>query len=386
MPRFASLIGEGMRARGHDVHYWTSPHWFGRMAVKCPLSARKWLGYIDQFLIFPLLLWFRVAAQPPDTTFVVADQALGMWVPIISHRLHVVHCHDFLAQRSAMGEFPEKTTGWTGRKYQDLIRRGYRRARNFISVSNKTRTDLHRFLNSESILSEVVYNPLNYPFTPLDRQAALALLPSQHQAALSRGFILHVGGGQWYKNREGVLNIYREYCRRCLSALPLLMVGAAPDEQIRSLSSAVGRSGDVFFVTDCLNQEVHAAYAAANVLLFPSLEEGFGWPIAEAQASGCLVITTDEAPMNEVGGNAAIYLRRRPMTKNDAEDRLWAEEGAKLLAEVLEMPFEQRRAKIAEGLENVKRFNIDETLDAYEKIYKSIRNGIEDVTDSALAG
>ena len=43
-------------------------------------------------------------------------------------------------------------------------------------------------------------------------------------------------------------------------------------------------------------------------MLFPSFQEGLGWPILEAQACGCPVATSGRSPMNEVGGDAAIYI------------------------------------------------------------------------------
>ena len=66
------------------------------------------------------------------------------------------------------------------------------------------------------------------------------------------------------------------------------------------------------------NEALAALYSGAELLLFPSLEEGFGWPIIEAQASGCRVVTTGKAPMTEVGGNAAFYLPIRRTTRRPA--------------------------------------------------------------------
>ena len=56
------------------------------------------------------------------------------------------------------------------------------------------------------------------------------------------------------------------------------------------------------------NENLRALYSAATALLFPSLYEGFGWPIIEAQACGCPVFTSNRSPMNDVGGEAAIYI------------------------------------------------------------------------------
>jgi hypothetical protein len=190
MPRFARLIGESMRARGHEVAYWTSPHLFGTLPAPKPV-LRKWLGYIDQFLIFPLVLRWRLRTVPRDTLFVFVDHALGMWVPHARHRPHVVHCHDFIAQRSALGEFSEHATGWTGRKYQALIRKGYGVGQAFLSVSCKTREDLHRFLGRSPARSEVIYNPINSLFEPLPVEEARTRLPAR--SFIGKGFLLHVG-------------------------------------------------------------------------------------------------------------------------------------------------------------------------------------------------
>ncbi|MDT9189897.1 MAG: glycosyltransferase, partial [Limnospira sp. PMC 894.15] len=56
------------------------------------------------------------------------------------------------------------------------------------------------------------------------------------------------------------------------------------------------------------NEDLRALYSAAIALLFPSLQEGFGWPIIEAQACGCPVFTSHIPPMTEVGGDVAIYI------------------------------------------------------------------------------
>ena len=64
----------------------------------------------------------------------------------------------------------------------------------------------------------------------------------------------------------------------------------------------------VIELTNITNEDLRALYSKATALLFPSLREGFGWPIIEAQACGCPVFTSDRVPMTEVGGDAAIYL------------------------------------------------------------------------------
>jgi len=109
MPKYATMIAEGMRARGHSVDIWTARE----KMFKLPFPGRfkKWLGYIDQFVFFPSEVKKNTKKCSEDTLFVFADHALGPWIPLVSKRPHAVHCHDFMAQRSAVGNIIENKTG-----------------------------------------------------------------------------------------------------------------------------------------------------------------------------------------------------------------------------------------------------------------------------------
>ncbi|WP_182866198.1 glycosyltransferase [Rhodopirellula sp. JC639] len=366
MPRLARMFGEGMKSKGHRVSYWTSRPFLGRYAPRWA-ALRKWLGYLDQYLIYPWSLAKNVRNQPQGTVFVVTDQALGMWVPKITQRPHVIHCNDFLALRSALGQFPENPTKWSGRLYQHLIRRGFSKGSHFVSISHATNQDLQRLTLGTPQSTEAVHLGLNGDFRVLDDQTSREILKSRLHGEEETGFLLHVGGSQWYKNREGVIELYRAYSERTERPIPLWMVGAEPGDRLRASARKMPNGGTVRFLSGCSNEEVIAAYNRAALFLFPSLEEGFGWPIAEALACGTLVLTTDAAPMTEVGGDAASYLRRK-----SASDESWAEEGAQQIISLLHLSAAERETRIRRGLEHAGKFTTKNALDAYETIYKRV--------------
>ena len=370
MPRFARMLADGMRERGHKVESWAPKSRLFDLPVKG--GARKWLGYIDQYLLFPAEVRQRLKSCPRDTLFVFADNALGPWVPLVADRPHVIHCHDFMAQRSALGQIPENPTGWSGQQYQGLIRKGYSQGKHFISVSQKTREDLHNLLPTPPLTSEVVYNGLSEALVPHDYVEARALLGKATNLDLRAGYLLHVGGNQWYKNRLGVIEIYNAWRHAARqNTLPLLLIGGPLSPEMRRVQDASPYKADIHVVSGVKDELVHLAYAGASVFLFPSIAEGFGWPIAEAMASGSLVITTNEAPMTEVAGKAGFLVPRRPHNEENAS--AWAKEVAAVLDTVVQLSPAERSSAVAAGISNVARFNSKQALDRIEEIYKAIR-------------
>ncbi|MDI1299026.1 glycosyltransferase [Methylotenera sp.] len=365
MPRFTRMLEESYRARGHQVEVWSPQAKVYALLAKGRLS--KWAGYIDQYILFPMWVRKQLKKKPANTLYVFCDQALGPWVPLVKNKSHVVHVHDLLALRSALGDIPENPTQWSGRVYQRYIRQGFKQAKHFISISKKTRDDLHYFGEVTPVTSEVVYNGLNYPYAPMLQSDAIAVLKSANLPIKPEGMLLHLGGSQWYKNLAGVIRLYIEYAKSETKPLPLWCISPTPNAKVQALLKELPTQGQVLFFQGIDNQALQAAYSIARVFIFPSLAEGFGWPIIEAQASGCLVLTTEAAPMNEIGGPSASYI---PLLKSTDSPDAWALKGSNTLKLILNMPEMQRVALIEKGLAHVAQFNSDDAIEGYLKAYQ----------------
>lgn len=376
MPRFTKMLVDGMKARGHRVEVLMPKPLFFNLPVAAVF--RKWLGYIDQYLVFPLQVKRKLKHFPKDTLFVFTDNALGPWVPLLAKRFNVIHCHDFLAQLAACGQIQESPTGWTGRLYQRYIRKGLKKGTNFISVSKKTEQDLFRLNPIDKGRSFVVYNGLNKSFKPHDIRDARHSFGIDLQLNLADGYILHIGGNQWYKNRAGVIEIYDAWRSDNLSSLPLIMIGESPSNVLIGVREQSLYKKDIHFFSGVQDDAIELAYAGATVLLFPSLAEGFGWPIAEAMACGCPVITTNEPPMTEVAGCSAFLIDRRPARKPDQV--AWARKSAETLQKVIAFEARARQNCIAAGLENARRFETAHAIDTIDQIYKKIVSNYQQAT------
>ncbi len=366
MPRFAGMLKSAYEGLGHSVELWRPRARAFNWVPRGRLS--KWGGYVDQYVLFPLWVRRALRSTPHETLFVFCDQALGAWVPLVRDRPHVVHVHDLLALRSALGDIPENPTSLTGRMYQRYIRRGFRRARHFISISRKTRDDLHRFGGVTAQTSEVVYNGMNFPYARMSTEESLQTLRAAGLPAPAAGVLLHVGGGQWYKNLAGVLALYARYARQADEPLPLWCIGPKPIGAA-SIAARLPPAGDVHFFGNLQSAALQAAYSLSRALIFPSLAEGFGWPLLEAQACGCPVITTDEPPMNEVAGPAARYL---PRLKSQADLDAWSVRGAAVLREILGEDEPARERRMRTGQQWASRFGAERAIEAYLAIYARV--------------
>lgn len=368
MPRFTHMLEQAYVMRGHQVQVWSPQAKAYALVPNGRLS--KWAGYIDQYILFPLWVRKQVKIRPANTLYVFCDQALGPWVPLVKNKPHVVHVHDLLALRSALGDIPENPTSWSGRLYQRYIRQGFKQAKHFISISKKTRDDLQYFGQVSPVTSAVVYNGLNYPYAPMSQNEAVAVLNQAGLPIEANGMLLHLGGSQWYKNLAGVIRLYIEYAKSEAKPLPLWCISPPPNSKVQALLKEVPSQGKVLFFQGIDNQALQAAYSMARVFIFPSLAEGFGWPIIEAQASGCPVLTSNAAPMNEIGGPAVSYI---PLLTLAEDSQVWAQKSVATLKAIVALPLKQRENLVEQGITHAAKFNADDAIEGYLKIYQQVQ-------------
>jgi hypothetical protein len=364
MLRLAQLFARVLESCGCEVELIQPREVFGRLARFLPRLA-KWIGYVDKYVVFPFELRRRAKQAGSGVVYHIVDHSNAVYAGGLAGRPLVCTCNDVLAIRSGLGEIPQNPTRFTGRILQRWILAGLRRVPRIVCISENTRRELTRVLGPSDSKLSAVHLPLNFDFAPLPREEAAGLIEGCSGAGkdlVSGEFLLHVGGNQWYKNRMGVCQIYKTLAGRWTAAgrkcPPMVLVGHPPGEELREFVRG-NSSLDIRFVTGASNRDVAAFYSSASVLLFPSLQEGFGWPILEAMACGCPVVTTGRAPMTEVGGDAAIYISPENV-----------EESATAVEDVLSWNPEERAARVRVGLANLRRFSERDFVEHYLEAYR----------------
>jgi glycosyltransferase involved in cell wall biosynthesis len=353
MLRFGEMMKRGLQERAVDVTLLQpDARWLGQRNAGSGLG--KWLGHGDKLVRFPAIL--RAAARNHDVIHIL-DHSNAPYCRTISDRPHLVTCHDLLAIRSAMGEFPENPTRWSGRRLQAMILRGIKQARMVACVSRATQTDLARIAGINGERSRVVPNGLNHPYCPMPAADVAARL-SAHGIPTGTRYLLHVGGNHWYKHRSAALRIAAALRRiDGHGDIRLVMVGEPLDDALRTLATTEGLTGHLHELPGISNDDLNALYNGALGLVFPSLYEGFGWPVIEAQSAGCPAFISDRAPLPEVAGTSAIRF-----------DPLKPDLAATAIAEAL-----PRRAQLAAaGSENVARYSAAAMIDGYLSLYRTL--------------
>lgn len=365
MQRFTRMLDQGLRDRGHTVTVLAPTLRLARFGPAYRYGGLpKYLGYFDKFVLFPRVLRRFVRHSRPDVVHIV-DQANAVYARALRGVPALATCHDLLEVRAALGELPHQAVSWSGRKYQAWIAASLGRLQLIACVSRQTRADVLRLVRLPPARVRHIPNALNHPYQPLSaaviRQHLGALAARQRLDpawldATGGGYLLHVGGGQWYKNRAGLLAIYAEL-RSLLSPVPRLVI-VGPPLAARDLERVpAGVEAGLVVLRDVTNPELAALYNLAQALIFPSWEEGFGWPVAEAQACGCPVFATNRAPMTEVGGQSSVYF-----------DAAHPAEAARVIAAA----WHGRGARRGLALTEAQRWQPALMLEAYETLYHEL--------------
>jgi len=383
MRRFADLLALQLPGRGISSECLCPSSVFGRWRPRSG-GLGKWLGYVDKFVLFPRTLRNRVRQFASDSLVHICDHSNAVYTQALAGVPHLVTCHDLLAVRSALGEFPGRRIRASGRFYQRWILRGLNAAGRVACVSTATRRDLLRLSRLSPGQVSLIYNGLNHAYAPLPATDAAARFRQVaarlgHGAAerLQNGFILHVGGNQWYKNRLGLIQIYSLLCKKMIRPPNLVLAGQPFTPQLRRSITNQNLLDRVIELSSVSSEDLRTLYCAADLLLFPSFEEGFGWPMIEAQACGCRVVIADREPMTEIGGDAAVCfkLESAPALEDAPLSNDSASNGASAVMKTLLESPEERLDRVQRGLRNAAKFTTAHMVESYVQLYASILGG-----------
>jgi len=176
-----------------------------------------------------------------------------------------------------------------------------RRAYKIVAVSESTKNDLVKFLKLPEEKIQMIYPGVNQLSAPS------AKLPFD----LKQGeYILCVGTVEPRKNLQGLFKAYSLLPESLQNTYKLVVCGGKGwnDSQIYELAQPLVKKGQLVFTGFVSDRDLSKLYEDALLFIYPSLYEGFGFPIAEAMSFGLPVISSNISSMPEVAGDAGLLI------------------------------------------------------------------------------
>lgn len=277
----------------------------------------------------------------------------------VFHALHTMipprtRCHVVATAYDAMYElFDEYAEARRSRPYRMHVWALRHLAERVICISESTAVDVAKYWRVNPDRIEVVHLGIDVQSPPepvaLRRETATVLTPWNLEPR---------------KNLRTLLEAFSLICRERPS-LRLVMYGRSgiTEERKREFESHLDRLGirsQIELPGVVSDAELMELYRSADVFVFPSIYEGFGYPVLEAMAQATPVIARKASAMSEVLGDAGVYV--------ETED---ASQLATALASLLDDPV-RRQSLGRAARERSLQFTVDrmarETLEVYEKL------------------
>lgn len=322
------------QAAGHQVTLYCNqpppPGLFPDAALEVIPFPRLWTH---------LRLGWALRSRPPDLFFTPAHVIpLSYFGPSVA----TVHDLGYRYYPGAHTRFQVAYLNWS-------TLHNARRSRRVLADSQATRDDLVRIYHIAPEKIAVVYPGVDPELGPVHDPQALARVLARY--TISGPYMLYLGTIQPRKN---LVRLIAAYGASNVEE-SLVLAGKAGWlsqpvlEAIAQLPLAVqARIRITGFVDEA---DKAALFSGATALLYPSLYEGFGFPVVEAQACATPVLCADSSSLPEVAGEGALLV--------NAADGEAIREGIQRLSQDQAL----REQLVAAGLRNVQRFSWERTAE-----------------------
>lgn len=247
----------------------------------------------------------------------------------------IITIHDiipyFYEQHRSKKKFPHEND------YLNLMKLNVKHADLIFADSIQTKNDLIKYTHADENKVKVVYLSLPETFKVVDRNIVDEV---KTKYGVNKKFIIYNGGIYYRKNISGLIKAFKSSKYDGL----LLIPGKGSNKIQLELQDMID-TPDIKLLGFIPFNDLVALYNAAEMLVYPSFYEGFGYPILEAYACGCPVITSNIGSMAEIAGQASLLVD--PNSIEDISSTISKLENDAFLREQL----------ITKGFEEVKKFS-----------------------------
>lgn len=254
------------------------------------------LRNVMRYFIYPLIVLVKTKYNFP---LHVTTQNFAFLLSLILAKYKILTCHDITPYL-----FPERNI-----LMKAILRWNYRsieKADKIICDSKNTQRDLERYLKIPPKKIIFVYSLVGEEF--FLRKKASVLKKTAKGFNLPAKFLLYVGS---YTENKNLVSLFKAFVKSLnVHKINLVIVNRRENlpNELKRLLAELAIERNVFFTGYLTDRQLSSVYQLASALIFPSLYEGFGYPVVEAMASGCPVVTCSHSSLKEVAGKAAFFV------------------------------------------------------------------------------
>lgn len=198
------------------------------------------------------------------------------------------------------------------------IRNSCRWASKIVAVSENTKRDLISLYAVPEEKIEVIHEGISHPKGVADNRQwnSKSQINSKHQ--ISKPYFLFIGRIEARKNVARIVEAFDAFKKKCSMGHTLVLAGKPGYgyDDIKSQIATANFQNDIVELGYVSEEEKYELLRNAEECIFPSLYEGFGLPVLEAQAIGVPVLTSNTSSLVEVAGRTLIP----PSSENVAND------------------------------------------------------------------
>jgi glycosyltransferase involved in cell wall biosynthesis len=214
-------------------------------------------------------------------------------------------------------------------------------------ISHSVAEDLVKICKVPLSKIDVFYPGIDPIFSPISKSFCQKIVKDKY--GIKGPYILYVGSAAPNKNVPRLLEAYKTLHTQTPDKLSLVLV--------LTTGPILIKGDDKFILPKIARQDLPHLYGASEMLVFPSLAEGFGLPPVEAMACGTPVIVSDIPVFREVLGDAALFVN--PYSPSEISEAI------KSLLWNKELSYELR----IRGLKQAKHYSWENTIKKLTKIY-----------------
>ena len=354
--RLAAHIGELTREATSGRRSGGYPRWWAqdvdptRLVLPGPLREPQ--RYAVRYFLYPW--WLRQEAKRAQVVHIL-DHAYAHMVTRAQRRPVVVTVHDLMP----VIILRSPTDGWREGLRNRFLRRtlkALRLAQAYIVGTEWLKGQLATWLGDDRRIHVVPFgvDRVFFSESPGARMRGRADWRIPEDAFV----VLHVGSTVERKNVPLVIQTVARL--RAMTDAYLVQVGGRFTAEQEQLIERLGLRRAVRSVPLADEATLRRAYRTADVLLFPSLYEGIGFPVLEAFASGLPVVTSGAGALKEVGGDAVVVVEGRDAAAYVQELEALSEDPA------------QQDLLIARGRALAREFTWQRTAERTAEVYRQL--------------